>query len=313
MLKKFNPPSSFIITLVFSTITHILILFFLKSNALLNPYTSHLNEKQFLKKFQLDDIKILSPEELKQFRQVGIKGGKKNILNPDIKNSPKPPLQSDMRPKNQKNLDFEKLGLDKNFANQEVRKPTDPVSKSIANLNQPKLNTLDTKNDLYFNFKKQRIIPPSREHNEIKKETIQNLGVQNLNTKAQNISNFDIRVERPEGISEDQLNSDEKAFYSFYKRTYSNYVSKLYSTYDEVRVGHPGIDKDFEEKHLLIGKIDYDENGNIVTIKILKSSNSDDIHYFFEEALKKLVIPNPPKIFTKNKKGFSIYYQIHIN
>jgi hypothetical protein len=64
---------------------------------------------------------------------------------------------------------------------------------------------------------------------------------------------------------------------------------------------------------LLVGRIDYDENGNIITVKILKSSENDDVHQFFEETLKKLVLPNPPKIFLKRKKEFSIYYQVQVN
>jgi uncharacterized protein YuzE len=130
---------------------------------------------------------------------------------------------------------------------------------------------------------------------------------------ANRLSNFEIRYERPEGVSEDQLNSDEKAYYAFFKRSYASYLSKLYATYEKIKIDRPGLDRDLLDKHLLIGKIDYDENGNIVTVKILKSSQSDDIHYFFEETLKQLNLPNPPKSFVKSKKTFSTYYQIQIN
>ena len=105
----------------------------------------------------------------------------------------------------------------------------------------------------------------------------------------------------------------KKAFYSFYKRSYASYVSKLYATYEQMAVARPQLARDFDNQHLLVARIDYDENGNIITIKILKSSNSDDVHHFFEETLKKLVLPNPPKIFVKIKKEFSIYYQVQIN
>ena len=133
------------------------------------------------------------------------------------------------------------------------------------------------------------------------------------NKATDRISNFEIRYERPEGVSEDELNSDEKAYYSFYVRSYQNYFSKIYSNYEKIVLQKPGLAKVFDKKHLLIGKIDYDENGNIITVKIIKSSQDDDLHYFFEETLKQLSQPNPPKIFTKNRKQFSIFYQLQIN
>ncbi|MBY0414351.1 MAG: hypothetical protein K2Q18_09305, partial [Bdellovibrionales bacterium] len=94
---------------------------------------------------------------------------------------------------------------------------------------------------------------------------------------------------------------------------YQNYFSKIYSTYEKVVIEKPGLAKVFDKKHLLIGKIDYDEFGNIVTVKILKSSEDDSLSYFFEETLKQLNQLNPPKVFTKNRKQFSIYYQLQIN
>lgn len=171
-----------------------------------------------------------------------------------------------------------------------------------------------TSNDSqFFNYKRDKIIRANREHDLMKIETIKNLGVNRVNSKASSFSNFDIRIERPNGVSEDQLNADEKTFYSFYKRSYSNYISKLFSTYNKVRIERPGLDRDLDDSHLLVGKIDYDENGNIIKIQILKSSKSDNVHFFFEEVLKDLDIKNPPKVIVKDQKEFSIYYQIHIN
>jgi hypothetical protein len=165
----------------------------------------------------------------------------------------------------------------------------------------------------YFNPKKQKKIIQNTEQETLKQEAYKNISSESSNPVAQKMSNFEIRYERPEGVSEDELNSDEKAYYAFFKRSYASYLSKLYATYDKVIVSRPGLERDFEDKHFLIGKIDYDEKGNIVTIKILKSSESDNVHYFFEETLKQLNLPNPPKSFIKSKKKFSTYYQIQIN
>lgn len=298
MFKNLGPKSQFIIAFILVTFTHILVLIFVKKpdpNALLNENLFHQNLNNRIK---VNNIELLKPEDVERFRTAGIKGGNKSIQNPDLKLMPQlPNLGPSGINYNLSQLAPQNIDVPKN------KQPNSPSTPSENNKNS----------NLYFNFKKQRVIPPSVEHNNLKLETIKNLGVNRLNTRANNISNFDIRVERPEGVSEDQLNADEKAFYSFYKRTYSNYISKLYATFSKVRIEKPGLDQDFNDDHLLIGKIDYDENGDIVAIKILKSSSSDNVHYFFEEALKELKIPNPPKVFVKNQKQFSIYYQIKIN
>jgi outer membrane biosynthesis protein TonB len=68
------------------------------------------------------------------------------------------------------------------------------------------------------------------------------------------------------------------------------------------------------ERHLLTGKIDFDKEGNILRIKILRSSPSDEVHQLFEETLKEIrSLPNPPKALVENREQFTIYYQLNIN
>lgn len=310
MIKKKSSVPSYIIALLVTLIIHLIILIFVKKESALNWASMQSRQDRFFKKLKLDKIELINQKDLEEIKRVGVKGGKKNLQNPDMIGHNQTIIPGP-------NLSLENLGYNSPPI------PQAPVGKKANGGTTTKQLTgndlapaplLDNdQKGIYFNYKKQKVIPPSREHNNIKSEVVKNLGVNKLNTKASNISNFDIRIERPEGVSEDQLNSDEKAFYSFYRRTYMNYVSNLFSTYEKIRIEKPGLDRDFEDKHLLIGRIDYDENGDIVTIKILKSSDSDNVHYFFEEALKRLKIPNPPKIFIKKQKQFSVYYQIHIN
>lgn len=266
---------------------------------------------------RIDRIELVRPEEVQQMRRVGVKDGSKTkYFQPDEIKIPKP-----AGGKGQSGLSLGNLApvLPKPVAPHEKTesKSTSARSKnnSLPTLSSPSLTTTtsDSATHFYFNPKKEKKIARNSEQDSLKQEAYRNISVSNSNPVAQKLSNFEIRYERPEGVSEDKLNSDEKAYYSFFKRSYASYLSKLYATYDKVSVERPGIDKDFEGKHLLIGRIDYDEKGNIVTVKILKSSDSDDIHYFFEETLKQLSLPNPPKSFIKSKKGFSTYYQIQIN
>lgn len=237
---------------------------------------------------KIDQIKIIQPKELEQIRRVGIKNGRKNLERPDLK----PELVSKSLPGQ---ISMDKLA------------PTYPPNKNPVN---SKITTT-AENPFYFNYKNKKDIPRSNEQDRLKNEAVSLNGP--MNKATEKMSNFEIRYERPEGVSEDELNSDEKAYYSFYVRSYKNFYSKIYSNYEKILIERPGLNKVFDRKHTLIGKIDYDENGNIVTVRILKSSDSDDLHYFFEETLKDLSQPNPPKIFTKNRKEFSIFYQIQIN
>jgi len=288
-IGKPEKTSSYLITFIITLGLHFLILFFVKKDIAKDL------EFSFLKN-RATPIELLSPVELKKIKSVGIKDGKKDHFQPDFM-------------KNQ----MQRLGIN----NMTPPQPNIPPNFKAGKTPSPIMNTQNfepkKENANFFQYKKSKTIQSNREHDEIKVQTLNQLPSPPSYSKAQNISNFEIRLERPDGVSEDELNSDEKAFYSFYKRSYANYVSKLYATYETVRVQRPGIDQDFNDKHLLMAKVEYDENGNIVSIKILKSSQSDHVHYFFEEALKKLNLPNPPKVFVKNRQNFSIYYQVLIN
>lgn len=294
---------SFIVAIVF----HVVILLFVKKNSPELSPLSHL-PTDGSRPIRIKNIEFIKPEDVPQMRRVGIKDGSKNkYFQPDEIKIPKPVPGAGKAP-----------GLSLGNLAPDLPKPVPnikPEQKS-STLNRP--TTIATSNDtsathFYFNPKKEKKIARNAEQDNLKQEAYRNISVSSSNPVAQKLSNFEIRYERPEGVSEDELNSDEKAYYSFFKRSYASYLSKLYATYDKIAVERPGINKDFEGKHLLIAKIDYDDKGNIVTVKILKSSDSDDIHYFFEETLKQLNLPNPPKSFIKSKKGFSTYYQIQIN
>lgn len=281
----------------------------------------------------LKDIKTISQSEVEKIRQVGIKDGKKNLNQPDLAfdqraagpaQIPQPPVEAKAeQKKSASNQSGAPLSLDQ-LSTQNLELPKDaPVKKETAPQTSSENyqgiardNIAATPSDdgghFYFNPKSQKVITRSSEQEIIKREANRGTNLP-VSRTVDKISNFEIRYERPEGVSADELNSDEKAYYSFYVRSYKNYFAKIYSTYEKIVLVRPRLAKSFDKKHLLIGKIDYDENGDIVTVKIIKSSDDDDLHYFFEETLKQLSQPNPPKVFTKNQKQFSIFYQIQIN
>ncbi len=309
---------SFSISFLVAMIFHVVVLLFVKKPTLDFNIINNLSGTRPLK---IDRIELIKPSDIEKMKRVGVKNGvKKDYFQPDQLKIPKaspvktPGLSlTNLAP----NLPAPKPMPNKPESKtqdkiQKKSKPTVAVSKAA----DIKVNTTDSSDSgghFYFNPKKEKKIVQNSEQDSLKQEAYKNITTSNSNPVAQKLSNFEIRYERPEGVSEDELNSDEKAYYAFFKRSYASYLSKLYATYDKVSVERPALERAFEGKHLLIGKIDYDDKGNIVTVKILKSSDNDDIHYFFEETLKQLNLPNPPKSFIKNKKAFSTYYQIQIN
>lgn len=314
MIRNKDSKQKFILPLVVALIVHAAILAVAQSP--LNDFEllSHLSEmtKNLKQPIKLENIKFIGRDEVKKFRKVGIVDGKKDLQRPDI--VPKQKSLTTGQKGSPAALSLEKLApmLPKpTLAKEAVKAP----AKKMTNTEKNFLNikpTAERGGNFYFNYKDNRVIPRSQEQEVLKTEATKNFTVPQ-NKATENISNFEIRYERPEGVSEDELNSDEKAYYSFYVRSYQNYYSKIYANYEKIVIERPALANAFDKKHLLIGKIDYDTSGNIVTVRILKSSDNDDLHYFFEETLKQLNQLNPPKIFTKNRKEFSIYYQLQIN
>ena len=313
MINHPDSKSRFYYSLVAALILHAAILAFIKSDLNNSEFLANLTRigKNASNQIKLDKIEIMKPSDVEKFRRVGVTGGKKDLQRPDLPmKAPRPSLPPQKgSPSNAAALSLEKLAPD-------LPKPqlaTKPV-EAQHQMAQKFLNAPPSSGPghFYFNPKAQKVIQSSSEQEILKAQAAKNFTAPQ-NKATDRISNFEIRYERPEGVSEDELNSDEKAYYSFYVRSYQNYFSKIYSSYEKIVLERPALSRVFDKKHLLIGKIDYDENGNIVTVRILKSSEDDDLHYFFEETLKQLNQPNPPKIFTKNRKQFSIFYQLQIN
>lgn len=318
MINHPDSKSRFYYSLVAALILHAAILAFIKSDLNNSEFLANLTRigKNATNQIKLDKIEIIKPSDVEKFRRVGVTGGKKDLQRPDLAMKipkPTPPSQKAQQtqkgsPSNAAALSLEKLAPD-------LPKPAEPQTPKPQNQMAQKFLTATPSSGpghFYFNPRAEKVIHSSSEQEILKAQAAKNFTAPR-NKATDRISNFEIRYERPEGVSEDELNSDEKAYYSFYVRSYQNYFSKIYSNYEKIVLERPSLSRVFDKKHLLIGKIDYDENGNIVTVRIIKSSEDDDLHYFFEETLKQLNQPNPPKVFTKNRKQFSIFYQLQIN
>lgn len=128
-------------------------------------------------------------------------------------------------------------------------------------------------------------------------------------------SDFLMKPEIPKGVPEDELNSIEKIYFSFQKRMYLQYVNTFIKTYNDVSKARPLIKGALRNgRHRLTARVVFDIEGNIEKIKIIRSSQDDDIHELFEKTLMNVQkVPNPPDDFINSENKFVIYYQLNIN
>ncbi|MCR9205080.1 MAG: TonB C-terminal domain-containing protein [Halobacteriovoraceae bacterium] len=270
----------------------------------------------------------IPPELLKKYRTVGIKDGRKQFMIKTPKGSPvskskkkNPPLEGKGEKKNPKNLSFKNLQAKvkesdlppdpqiqkKNFKNSEFKEvQKTALKKEIkAAENGVPLTSLRSSQAIE-NFKRQEIM---------RRDLSKSLGTQSQDAEILGRAGFNLHFEPPEGVSEDELNSVEKIFYSFQKRTFVSYVNSFLSTYQQALLNKPQIKSSLRnDRHLLTGKIDFDRQGNILRIKILRSSHDDDVHELFEKTLREIrTLPNPPKALIEKRDQFTIYYQLSVN
>jgi len=131
-----------------------------------------------------------------------------------------------------------------------------------------------------------------------------------------NAMDYNMQFIPPKGIDIDELNDFEKIFYSFFKRVAGQYVNSIHSTVISLTSDKPYLENKLRNHPpaMLTAMIRYDSEGNAELIKILKSSNDDDVHKVFEEALKKMSkIPNIAKELKDEDGKYTAYFQLSIN
>ena len=150
---------------------------------------------------------------------------------------------------------------------------------------------------------------------EVQTDVLKQLAVSPDNAKVLRKTGFNMKLEPPKGVSENELNTMEKIFYSFQRRTFRTYVGSFLKNYQKTLTNRPIVKETLKEDlHRLAARVIFDKEGNIISIKILRSSHSDEIHDMFEETLKDMrKLPNPPKDLLSKSGQFTIYYQLKIN
>lgn len=127
-----------------------------------------------------------------------------------------------------------------------------------------------------------------------------------------------MNLETPRGVPYDELNSSEKKFFSFQKRTYENYVNALLSSYHNIIKGRPRLVHElFSSDQHLSAQMTIDPQGNVQSLKFIRWSDNEDLQKLFEDALKGIhLLPNPPKELFDNQTNdqnlMNIYFQLII-
>lgn len=244
-------------------------------------------------------IRQATPEEIRRLKTVGIKDGAKDFSHPTTTSKQKTP------PKKSGPQDLTDLKVTK----QDVSK-----IGSIQNTNE----------QIKGNKSKQRPIQDEgligvRQLNNSKAVRLSSPGISTLPVAPQdalllNKTDFNLGFIPPEGVNEDQLNSIEKIFFSFQKRTYESYVNAFISSYYDLTTRKPYLKNILREgEHLLRGRVVFDSKGNIETLEVLHSSKNDNVHELFEETLKNIKsLPNPPKQLLNTQEQLIIYYQLNV-
>lgn len=246
------------------------------------------------------EVTQISKEQLRKYRTVGIKDGAKDFSAPiasispialpgkkSIPNIPLKALNFNMEQKDLKNLK-KRTAKDKS-----KRKNEDGIAIG--------------------KFKKQR--------DKVKRERSINKMIKREMLKAQIpsydqalIKNTDINMHftPPEGVDESELNNTEKKFYSFHRRSYEVYVNSFLKTFHKATRERPYIEKLFmTQNDDLTGRVTFDSKGNLVSIKMIKWADNDEVQKIFEQTLEGIIaLKNPPKEFIQKDGEFTIYYTL---
>ena len=119
----------------------------------------------------------------------------------------------------------------------------------------------------------------------------------------------------PQGLPLDELNSLERKFYAFKRRVNHYYVATFMQTYQHYLLAHPAFNEyiaTLAPQHLT-GRLTYDEQGNLMAIKIQRWSEDDPLETLFEQVLAKLTtIQNIPQEFLNHEQQLVIYYNFYL-
>ena len=148
-----------------------------------------------------------------------------------------------------------------------------------------------------------------------RRQTLERLGVSPADARTISFTDLDIQFIPPRGVSEDELNSAEKKFYSFQRRVFLSYVSNFVRAYRKLVRERPLLEEVLRrESHSLLGRVSYDTYGRPFDLEIETDRGQKVVEILLNETLENMDrVPNPPDEILEEDGSFTLYYRLEIN
>ncbi len=238
-------------------------------------------------------------EEIRKLRRLGVQNGKKDFSVPMGKNPVKELKASES---STQQVDLKSLGT-------KFTPELKAQSKEVA-VNRKGVSIKKWKESSSSEIK---ISSQDRRDQQTMKQAFMNRLQSNEGIfQAMEKSDLNIKFAPPDGVPEDELNSLEKKFFSFQKRTYTSYINNFINQYNQLSLAKPNLKNNLlGYHHHLSARATFDKNGDIVSIKVLRWSNFDDVQELFEKTIEAIhSLPNPPHEMLDKNDEFSIYFTV---
>lgn len=254
------------------------------------------------------ELENLSEQQIQKIRQAGVRGGTGEGFSAPIPQQQKENDGPQDKPAQAANRQVDFGDLSPGQTTPDVKKQT--LTQKSANLNSAGVEK-KTDLSLRLNDQQSRL---NRQQEVIQGDVLRELRSSTQAAEVLRSTGFNLQFDPPEGIEESELNTVEKIFYSFQRRTYTSYVTTFISNYHSMSFQRSKLKRILErETHDLTGRVVFNEDGDVISIRILKGSPSEDVQDLFEKTLKDLKLPNPPRDLLRQDKQFVIYYRLKIN
>lgn len=254
------------------------------------------------------ELENLSEQQIQKIRQAGVRGGTGEGFSAPIPQQQKEAEGPQDKPAPATNRQVDFGDLSPGQTTPDVKKQT--LTQKSANLNSAGVEK-KTDLSLRLNDQQSRL---NRQQEVIQGDVLRELRSSTQAAEVLRSTGFNLQFDPPEGIEESELNTVEKIFYSFQRRTYTSYVTTFISNYHSMSFQRSKLKRILErETHDLTGRVVFNEDGDVISIRILKGSPSEDVQDLFEKTLKDLKLPNPPRDLLRQDKQFVIYYRLKIN
>jgi hypothetical protein len=249
-------------------------------------------------------IQALSQDELRQLRTVGVRGGQSDGFSTPVPQgndlslpidhqdmTPVPPAGSEhFAPQTRVGMEALAPELDRPT-------PAEVRIRSLQNQQAP-----------------DQAARIARQQEQIQGNILRELGASPQAAEAIRRAGFNVQFDAPEGIEEDELNTVEKIFYSFQRRTFYSYVTNFIMSYQRLIFSKPHMRQVLErETFHLIGRVEFDQAGHVISLRLLRTSQHPDVNLMFEETLKNLNLPNPPEDLLNTENRLVIHFQLRMN